>query len=112
MKTLRSIAAAVLLGLAATAVQAADIPSTRSGLYYRLGGGDAASRAANPHAHCCPHQKWQRGQEQGGYIREARCLQTKDGDANDDHPHRDESKFQIGSPGRGLRPNELTGASG
>lgn len=49
MKTMRSIAAAVLLGLAATALQAADIPSTRSGLYYRLGGGDSASRAANPH---------------------------------------------------------------
>ncbi|HEY0848847.1 MAG TPA: integrating conjugative element protein [Bradyrhizobium sp.] len=49
MKTMRSIGAAVLLGLAAMALQAADIPSTRSGLYYRLGGGDSASRAANPH---------------------------------------------------------------
>ncbi|WP_407280366.1 integrating conjugative element protein [Aromatoleum evansii] len=48
MKTMRSVAAAVLLGLTATALPAADIPSTRSSLYYRLGGGDPASRAANP----------------------------------------------------------------
>ncbi|NMG30168.1 integrating conjugative element protein [Aromatoleum evansii] len=48
MKTMRNMAAAVLLGLSATALVAADIPSTRSSLYYRLGGGDPASRAANP----------------------------------------------------------------
>ena len=38
------------LTLAASAVHAAQMPSSRSDLYYRLGGTDPASRAANPSA--------------------------------------------------------------
>ncbi len=43
------LVAALLLALAATTATAGEIPSSRSTLYYRLGGGDPASRAANPH---------------------------------------------------------------
>ena len=43
------LVAALLLALAATTAAAGEIPSSRSTLYYRLGGGDPASRAANPH---------------------------------------------------------------